>query len=547
MTGAGEYATHEVLNQPKDLAGYNAYQSDATLQSVVHSFDAEWADVHLNATGISVGSAHVQDLAEQANRFPPELRTHDRYGHRIDQVDFHPAWHELMAFIIAHETHSLAWTQLRPGAHVARAALLYLWSQGENGICCPISMTHAAIPVLRKEPAIAAEWEPRLLSTRYDPRQIEASAKSGATAGMAMTEKQGGSDLRQTQTSATPNGDGTWSLVGHKWFFSAPHSDVFLTLARTGKGVSCFVVAGWLPDGSRNRLMIQRLKNKCGNRSNASSEVEFRGAIGRLLGEDGHGIRMLIEMAHLTRLDCAASSAALMHHAVLRAAHHCMHRLAFQRRLIDQPLMENVLADLSIEAQAATWLAFRVIAARDREQDEAERLLGRIGAPIAKYWVCKRAGAVVAEALECQGGNAFIEDNPMARLYREAPLNSLWEGSGNVICLDVLRSMAQAPDALPLLLDEIGKARGGDRRFDGFFDRMTRELADMQRHEGQARRLVETLALAISASLLIRHAPQAVADAFVASRLSGTWSGHFGDLPAGIDAGALAHAVAPAV
>jgi len=545
MTGAGEYATHEVLNQPKDLAGYNAYQSDATLQSVVHSFDAEWADVHLNATGISVGSAHVQDLAEQANRFPPELRTHDRYGHRIDQVDFHPAWHELMAFIIAHETHSLAWTQLRPGAHVARAALLYLWSQGENGICCPISMTHAAIPVLRKEPAIAAEWEPRLLSTRYDPRQIEASAKSGATAGMAMTEKQGGSDLRQTQTSATPNGDGTWSLVGHKWFFSAPHSDVFLTLARTGNGVSCFVVAGWLPDGSRNRLMIQRLKNKCGNRSNASSEVEFRGAIGRLLGEDGHGIRMLIEMAHLTRLDCAASSAALMHHAVLRAAHHCTHRLAFQRRLIDQPLMENVLADLSIEAQAATWLAFRVIAARDREQDEAERLLGRIGAPIAKYWVCKRAGAVVAEALECQGGNAFVEDNPMARLYREAPLNSLWEGSGNVICLDVLRSMAQAPDALPLLFDEIGKARGGDRRFDAFLDRMTRELADMQRHEGQARRLVETLALAISASLLIRHAPQAVADAFVASRLGETWSGHFGDLPAGIDAGALARSVAP--
>ena len=545
MTGAGDYATHEVLNQPKDLADYNAYQSDATLRSVVHSFDAEWADVHLNATGISVGSAHVQELADQANRFPPELRTHDRYGHRIDQIDFHPAWHELMALAIAHETHSLAWTQPPPGAHAARAALLYLWSQAENGVCCPISMTHAAVPVLRKDQAIAAEWEPRLLSTRYDPRQIEASAKTGAIAGMAMTEKQGGSDLRQTQTTATRNGDGTWSIVGHKWFFSAPHSDVFLTLAKTQNGVSCFVVAGWLPDGSRNRLLIQQLKNKCGNRSNASSEVEFRGAIGRLLGEEGHGIRLAVEMAHLTRLDCAASSAALMHHAVLRAVHHCTHRLAFQRRLIDQPVMTNVLADLSIEAQAATWLAFRVIAAHDRGQDEAERLLGRIGAPIAKYWICKRAGAVVAEALECQGGNAFIEDNPMARLYREAPLNSLWEGSGNVICLDVLRSMAQAPDALPLLLDEIGKARGADRRFDAFLDRMANELPDMQRQEGQARRLVETLALAISASLLIRHAPQAVADGFVASRLGVSWSGHFGDLPAGIDAGALARSAGP--
>lgn len=546
MTGAGDYATHEVLNQPKDLADYNAYQSDATLRSVVHSFDAEWAGVHLNATGISVGSAHVQALAEQANRFPPELRTHDRFGHRIDQIDFHPAWHELMALAIAHETHSLAWTQPPPGAHVARAALLYLWSEAENGICCPISMTHAAIPVLRKEPAIAAEWEPRLLSTRYDPRQIEASTKTGATGGMAMTEKQGGSDLRLTQTSATPNGDGTWSIVGHKWFFSVPHADVFLTLAQTRSGVSCFVVAGWLPDGSRNRLMIQRLKNKCGNRSNASSEVEFRGAIGRLLGEEGHGIRIVIEMAQLTRLDCAASSAALMHHAVLRAAHHCSQRRAFQRLLIDQPIMANVLADLSIETQAATWLAFRFIAALDRQQDESERLLGRIGAPIAKYWVCKRAGAVVAEALECQGGNAFIEDNPMARLYREAPLNSLWEGSGNVICLDVLRSIAQEPAALAALRDEIVTARGVDRRFDVFLDRLTRELPELQRDEGQARRLVEMLALALSASLLIRHGPQDVADAFAASRLGGHWSGHFGDLPAGIDAGALARAAAPA-
>jgi putative acyl-CoA dehydrogenase len=407
-------------------------------------------------------------------------------------------------------------------------------------------MTYSAVPILRRDPALWAEWGRLVTSSAYDPRQTAAGGKTGATVGMAMTEKQGGSDLRQTQTRALPNGDGTWSLVGHKWFFSVPHSDLFLTLARTEEGVSCFAVAGWLPDGSRNRLQIQRLKDKCGNRSNASSEVEFRGAIARMVGEPGRGIRAGLEMNHYTRLDFAVGSAGLMRQAVAQAAHHAANRRAFQRALIDQPVMANVVADLALEAEAAAWLAFRFVAARDREADnEAERLLGRIGAPIAKYWVCKRAPAVAVEALECHGGNGFIEDHLMARLYREAPLNGIWEGTGNVICLDVLRSMPREPGCVPALLDELRAAKGADRRYDAFVAALDGELAELARQEGQARRLVERLALAISASLLLRHAPDAVADAFVGSRLAGPWAGHFGALPPGVDAAAIARRAVP--
>lgn len=435
------YATHEVLNQPPALADYDAYGSDPVLQSVVRTFGAHWANQRLRETGHTVGSAHVQELARQANRHLPELRTHDRFGNRIDQVDFHPAWHELMSLAIGQDTHALCWSDPRPGAQVARAALSYLWNQGESGICCPIGMTYSAIPILRRDPARWAEWGTLVTSSKYDRHQGRAADKTGATVGMAMTEKQGGSDLRQTQTTATLNADGSWSIVGHKWFFSVPHSDVFLTLARTDAGVSCFVVPGWLPDGSRNRLQIQRLKDKCGNRSNASSEVEFRGAIGHLIGEPGHGIRAGIAMNHYTRLDFAVGSAGLMRQALSQTAHHAAHRRAFQGTLIDQPIMTNVIADMALEVEAATWLAFRFVAALDREKPiEAERLLSRIGAPIAKYWICKRAPAIVAECVECHGGNGFIEDHLMARLYREAPLNGIWEGSGNVICLDVLRS-----------------------------------------------------------------------------------------------------------
>ncbi len=542
------YATHEVLNQPPALADYDAYSADPVVRRVVKTLGADWAEERLHEAGRTVGSAHIQELARQANRNPPELRTHDRFGNRVDRIDFHPAWHELMSLAIGQETHALAWTDPRPGAQVARAGLSYLWNQGENGICCPIGMTYSAIPILRRDQAHWREWGDLVTSPRYDRRQMRAADKTGVTVGMAMTEKQGGSDLRQTQTTASPNGDGTWSIVGHKWFFSVPHSDVFLTLAQTPAGVSCFVVPGWLPDGSRNRLQIQRLKDKCGNKSNASSEVEFRGAIAQVIGEPGHGIRTGIEMNHYTRLDFAVGSAGLMRQALSQAAHHAAHRRAFQRSLIDLPIMANVIADMALEVEAATWLAFRFVAAVDREKEnDAERLLGRIGAPIAKYWICKRAPAVAVEAVECHGGNGFIEDHLMARLYREAPLNGIWEGTGNVICLDVLRSMTREPDCIPALFDEMDSARGANRNYDAYVEFLKNELSDLRKYEGQARRMVERLALAISASLLLRHAPHDVADAFIATRLAGGWGGHFGDLTPGIDAVRIAHRAVPEI
>lgn len=538
------YATHEVLNQPPPFADYDAFAGDPTLGRIVMAFGADWARERLGRTGRTVGSVHVQHLARQANRHCPELRTHDRFGNRIDAIDFHPAWHELMSLAIGEEVHSLSWTDRQAGAQVARAALSYLWNQGENGIMCPILMTYASVPTLRRDPALAAQWEAKVLSTRYDPRQTCASAKTGVTVGMAMTEKQGGSDLRQTQTAAERDGDG-WRLVGHKWFFSVPHSDIFITLARTESGVSCFLVPGWLPDGSRNHLMIQRLKDKAGNKSNASSEVEYRGAYAQLVGEEGHGIREAISMGHLSRLECALSSAGLMRQAVSQAAHHVANRRAFQRSLIDQPMMANVVADLHLESTAAAWLAFRVAASFDREADEAERLIARIAAPIAKYWVCKRAVPVAAEALECHGGNGFIEDHLMARLYREAPLNGIWEGTGNVICLDVLRSMQRAPGSLEALFGEIGRGEGGDPRFDRAHAELRDDARDLAAHEGQARRFVERLALLLAASLMIRHEPAVIADAFVASRIEAGWTGAFGTLPRGIDAGAIARSAVP--
>ena len=540
------YATHEVLNQPPPLVGHDAYASDPALGRIVAAFGAEWARDRLTVAGSTVGSAHVQQLARLANRHGPELRTHDRFGNRVDAIDFHPAWHELMGLAIGQEVHSLSWTERRPGAQVARAALSYLWNQGENGIMCPILMTYASVPTLRRDPALQAAWEAKVLSTRYDPRQTSAATKTGVTVGMAMTEKQGGSDLRQTQTVAERDGEG-WRLVGHKWFFSVPHSDIFITLARTESGVSCFLVPGWLPDASRNHLTIQRLKEKAGNRSNASSEVEYRGAYATLIGEEGHGIREAISMGHLSRLECALSSGGIMRHAVAQAAHHVANRRAFQRSLIDQPMMTNVIADLQVETVAAAWLACRVAASFDREDDEAERLIGRIAAPIAKYWVCKRAVPVVAEALECHGGNGFIEDGLMARLYREAPLNGIWEGTGNVICLDVLRSMQRAPGALEALLAEIGEASGADARFDRALASFRDDMRDLSAHEGQARRFIERMAVLLAGSLLIRHEPAEVADAFVASRLDGGWTGAFGTLPRGVDVGTIARSAVPSL
>lgn len=539
------FATHEVMNQPDALEDYDLYSADRPLRDATHVFGADWASDQLQRTGALVGSARVQHLARQANRHLPELRTHDRFGHRIDIVEFHPAYHELMGLIFGSETHSFAWTHERPGAHVARAALSYLWNQGENGICCPTGMTFASIPALRHDPALLAEWGPLINRPGYDPRPVYAKEKSGITIGMAMTEKQGGSDLRATMTAAraatTRRGPGApYLITGHKWFFSVPMSDLFLTLARTEKGLSCFVATGWLPDGSRNRLKLQRLKDKCGNKSNASSEVEFYDLHAVMLGEEGRGIRTIIEMAHATRLDFAVGSSGLMRQALSQAIHHTSARRAFQRHLVDLPLMRNVIADLAVENEAMMWMSMRLASALDRsDTDKAEALFSRIATPIAKYWACKRAPQFVAEALECHGGNGFIADHLMERLYREAPLNGIWEGTGNVICLDVLRSMQRDPETVEVFLGEVTKARGANAQLDTYAGDLARRLNDPSGLEPVARRVVEMMAMALQASLLVRHSSSAVADAFCATRLDGDWGRAFGTLPGGLDTQAI--------
>jgi len=538
--GSG-FVTHEVLNQSGALQDYDAYSRDRPLVEAVRTFGGEWAEDRLRQTGVIVGSEKVQMLARQANRHLPELRTHDRFGNRVDIVEFHPAYHELMSLIYGCETHSFAWTHDRPGAHVARAALGYLWNQGENGICCPMGMTFASIPALRHDRALHDEWAPLINRAAYDPRAIYAKAKSGITVGMAMTEKQGGSDLRATITTARPatarRGSGALYLItGHKWFFSVPMSDLFLTLAQTEKGLSCFLATGWLPDGSRNRLKLQRLKDKCGNKSNASSEVEFYDLQAVMLGDEGRGIATIIEMAHATRLDFAIGSAGLMRQALSQAIHHTANRRAFQRGLIDLPIMRNVVADLAVESEALTWMVFRLAHALDRsETDRREALMSRICTPVAKYWACKRAPQFVVEALECHGGNGFIGDHLMERLYREAPLNGIWEGTGNVICLDVLRSMQREPETLEAFREEIALARGSNARLDAFAEDLMRRLADPASLEPVARRVVEMMAFALQASLLLRHSSAAVADAFCATRLDGDWGRAFGTMPAGLD------------
>lgn len=539
---ADGYATHEVMNQATPLVGHNAFTDDRLLAEIAAREGIGWAHPRLVGAGATVASARLADLARDANRHGPELRSHDRFGHRVDEIAFHPAWHELMSLAIGQGTHSLSWTAGEPGAHVARGVLSYLWNQGENGICCPLGMTYSAVPALRLQPDLAAVWEPFILSTRYDARPAPMQLKTGGTVGMTLTEKQAGSDLRATQTTARPasarRGPGAAYLIdGHKWFFSVPHSDVFVTLAHTDRGLSCFLLPGWLPDGTRNRLLIQRLKDKCGNKSNASSEIEYRGALAWLVGEEGQGIKAALAMTHLTRLDFAIGSAGLMRRALSEAVHHTSVRRAFQRRLVDQPVMQNVLADLSVEVEAATLLAFRLARAVDDEEsgDAAAALLVRIGTPVAKYWNCKRVVGVVHEALECHGGNGFIEEGPMARLYREAPLNGIWEGSGNIIALDVLRAASRSPQTVPVFLDEVRRAGGGERRLDRLVARLEDELRRPEEHEARARRIVEKMAVALQASLLLRHAPSAVADAFCATRLDGDGGAAYGSLPAGLD------------
>lgn len=538
-------AVHEVMNQPGAFENHDLYSGDKPLVEAMRVFGADWAADQLKRAGVLVGSERVQHLARQANRHLPELQTHDRFGQRVDLVEFHPAYHELMSLIFGCEAHSFAWTHERPGAHVARAALSYLWNQGENGVCCPMGMTFAAIAALQHDPALLGEWAPLINRPTYDAHPRYAKEKTGATVGMAMTEKQGGSDLRATMTTAHPatsrRGSGApYLLTGHKWFFSVPMSDLFLTLAQTDKGLSCFLAAGWLPDGNRNGLRLQRLKDKCGNKSNASSEVEFHDLHAVMLGDEGRGIRTIIEMAQLTRLDFTMGSAGLIRQALSQAIHHTTNRRAFQRSLIDLPIMHNVIADLAVESEAMMWMSMRLARALDRAKAErGEALLGRICTPMAKYWACKRAPQFVAEALECHGGNGFIADHLMERLYREAPLNGIWEGTGNVICLDVLRSIQREPQTIEVFLGEVAKARGASPRLDAFTAELGRRLANPAALEPVARRVVEMMAYALQASLLVRYSTVAVADAFCATRLNGDWGRAFGTMPQGLDTQAI--------
>jgi putative acyl-CoA dehydrogenase len=550
---AAGHATHEVLNQVPPLVGYDPLASDPALLEGVRREGAAWAEPRLGEIARAAGSEETIGWGFEANRHPPVLHTHDRTGHRIDEVEFHPSWHRLMEAALGFGVHAWAWREPRPGAQVARAAAAYLWYQVEAGHGCPVAMTYAAIPALRVQPDVAAEWEPRFTSLAYDPGLRPAAEKAGALCGMAMTEKQGGSDVRANTTRAAAQGPGgpggEYVLTGHKWFCSAPMCDAFLVLAQAPGGLSCFLLPRVLADGTRNRFRIQRLKDKLGNRSNASSEIELDEAWALLLGDEGRGVPTIIEMVNLTRLDCALSSAGLMRRATAEAVWHCRHRSAFGHRLIDQPLMANVLADLALEAEAAAALSLRLAGATDRSEGEGsdghESRLRRLGTAVGKYWVCKRTPAHAVEALECLGGNGYVEESMMPRLYREAPLNSIWEGSGNVNCLDVLRALYRNPETAEALFDEVGLAGGADPRLDAATARLKAELTDATHLEHRARRLVEQMALVLQGSLLVRHAPPAVADAFCASRLGGDWGQTFGTLPPGVDTAAIIERATP--
>jgi putative acyl-CoA dehydrogenase len=537
MTSA--FDTHEVTNQPPPLVGYDVFGSDAALAEAVVRHGAQWALEELSDLGRRAGSASALELGRQANEHPPQLRTHDRYGNRVDVVTYHPSYHELMTVAVRHGLHAAPWSDPRPGAHVARAAKVICWYQVDSGHICPISMTYSVVPALRHEPALADEWEPRLCSRTYDPANRPAPGKDGATAGMAMTEKQGGSDVRANTTVARPDGERTYRLTGHKWFCSAPMSDGFLMLAQAPDGLSCFWVPRWTPDGERNPIRIQRLKDKLGDRSNASSEIELLGTWAHLVGEEGRGVRTIIEMVNHTRLDCVLGSTAIMRQCVAQATWHTHHRAAFGRLLDEQPLMANVLADLAVESEAATVLAMRLGHSFDRAtEDERERLLGRLLTPVIKYWTCKRAPQHAAEALECLGGAGYVEESDLPRLFRQSPLNGVWEGSGNVICLDVLRALAREPAALEATWDEVELAAGADRRLDEALAELRKDMADTEDSEWRARDLVERLAVLVAGSLLVRHAPTEVADAYCASRF-GARRAAFGTLPPGLDVRAV--------
>jgi putative acyl-CoA dehydrogenase len=550
--GATPWQTHTVFNQPPPLEGVNVFSGNLPLVEAVAREGAGWVSERARALGQLVGGEPQQLWGRLANENKPVLRTHDRYGNRIDEVEFHPAWHQLMRLGVEHELHSLPWTSTEDAAHTARAALYMTAMQAEAGFACPITMTFAVVPALRAQPELAAEWEPLLTATTYDPRLIPASEKGSAIAGMAMTEKQGGSDVRANTTVANAldggGAGGEYELIGHKWFCSAPMSDIFLVLAQTDEGLSCFLLPRILPDGTRNAFHIQRLKDKLGNHSNASSEIELHGAWARMVGDPGRGVPTIIEMVGHTRLDCVIGTAAGMRVAVVNATHHAAHRSAFGKKLIDQPLMRNVLADLCLESEATTALAMRLARAYDEADADAqaaepigdrpasdEQLFKRLATAVGKYWACKRAPNHAFEALECLGGAGYVEESGMPRLYREAPLASIWEGSGNVMSLDVLRALTRSPRSLEVFLAEVEQAQGADPRLDAGVQKLKDQFADPATLETRARRVVESMALCLQGSLLVRNAPAAVADAFCASRLDRDGGLEYGTLPAGVD------------
>ncbi len=537
------HETHEVVNQAPPLTGFSA-ADDPALLAALRRAGAGWGEPEVRELGALAGTEAVQEQARMAEEQPPRLRTHDRFGHRIDEVEFHPAWHRLMTVAVERGLHAAPWADSRPGAHLVRAAKFYVWSQAEPGHGCPVSMTYAAVPALRAAPDLAARYEPLLASRTYDYGLRPPLTKSGLIAGMSMTEKQGGSDVRANTTRAVPAGDGAYRITGHKWFTSAPMSDVFLVLAQTAEGLSCFLLPRVLPDGTRNGMRLMRLKDKLGNRSNASSEIEYEDAVAWPVGEPGRGVRTIVEMVNMTRLDCVIGSAAGMRAGLRQALHHTAHRHAFGRALAEQPLMRAVLADLAIESEAATTLAMRLATAVDGAQagDTGEAALRRLALAVGKYWVCKRGSAHAAEALECLGGNGYVEESGMPRIYREAPLLSIWEGSGNVAALDVLRALAKEPASLEAYFAEVDAAAGADRRLDAAVAgvrKMLGTLGDPDQAQRAARSLAERMALALQGALLVQHSHPAVADAFCASRLDGEWGHAFGTLPATADLTAI--------
>lgn len=539
--------THDVTNQPPPLVDHDT-SDDPALLAALEREGAGWALEEVRALGRLAGGAQAQEWGRLAERHPPVLHTHDRYGHRVDEVEYVPAYHELMRTAVGHGLHAAPWADTRPGAHVARAAKFMVWNV-DAGHGCPVSMTYAVVPALRHAPALAERYEPLLTSCTYEPGLRVPTEKPGLIAGMSMTEKQGGSDVRANTTRALPQPDGSHRLTGHKWFTSAPMSDVFLALAQAPGGLSCFLVPRVLPDGSLNPMRLMRLKDKLGNRSNASSEIEYDDAVGWLVGEEGRGVRTIVEMVNMTRLDCTLGTASGMRAATVAAVHHARHRSAFGKPLLEQPLMRNVLADLVVESEAATTVAMRLAGATDRALggDEGEASFRRLALAVSKYWVCKRGPTHAGEAMECLGGNGYVEDHGMARIYRELPLLSIWEGSGNVAALDALRAMGREPASVEAFFTEVELAAGADHRLDDAVALVKKELSDGAELELRARRVVEQLALVLQGSLLVRHAPAAVADAFCATRLGRDWGGALGTMPPGLDLAGVLDRVPPGV